>query len=161
MCIRDSCTVAQGSTLSVLELKPVTPATDDAPHAKVGAAAADHHRKDSSAVGADATDSESGLASAEHEAAKRAKAADAEASKAEASLALVEDGTLTAAGAHEEVPRQQKSFISGDRFGNHHVYNDFGINHNRRRGNWRERHVGHWRNTADGRNQYILSLIHI
>ena len=159
LCLVAVCTVAQGSTMSVLELKPVTPATDDAPHAKVGAAAADHHRKDSSAMGRDATDSESGLASAAHEAAKRAKAADAEASKAEASLALVEDGAVTAAGAQEEVPRQQKSFISGDRFGNHHVYNDFGINHNRRRGNWRERHVGHWRNTADGRKQYICDYV--
>jgi len=55
----------------------------------------------------------------------------------------------------ERAPRQQKGFISGDRFGEHHVFNDFGINHKRRRGNWMQRHFGDWINTADGRKQYV------
>mmetsp|Transcript_72680 Transcript_72680/g.106536 ORF Transcript_72680/g.106536 Transcript_72680/m.106536 type:complete len:937 (+) Transcript_72680:60-2870(+) len=60
-----------------------------------------------------------------------------------------------AEGKQISAPRQQKGFISGDRFGEHHVFNDYGINHNRRRGNWAQRHFGDWINTADGRQQYV------
>jgi hypothetical protein len=85
------------------------------------------------------------------EAKKKLAVAQDEASQAEAALVQAVSGDKHADGA----PRQQKGFISGDRFGEHHVYDDYGIDHNRRRGNWAERHFGYWMDTANGHHQYV------
>ena len=74
------------------------------------------------------------LAAKAETAKKKAEAAEAAAAKAEKALKDAADA--------DDAPRQQKGFISGDRFGEHHVWDDFGINHNRRRGNWGQRHYG-------------------
>jgi len=102
------------------------------------------------------------------EAKKKLQKAQAEAENAEAALVHAAGGDLpaieqplffakgkAAEGKQQSAPLQKKGFISGDRFGEHHVFNDYGINHKRRRGNWAQRHFGDWINTADGRQQYV------
>jgi hypothetical protein len=137
---------------TLLVLKPQVAAAESAVQQAVAAGEPDDNIKHLQAKAAEAKAKlEKAEAEAQHAEAALVSAAHGDASvkpgeKSPAQAGLVRDGGAS---------RQQKGFISGDRFGSHHVYSDFGIHHNRRRGNWMQRHFGDWINTADGRPQYV------
>ena len=132
---------------TLLALKPQVAAAESAVQQAVDAGASDDKVKELEAKAAAAK--------------KKLAEAQAEAQSAEAALVTAAGGAEAQAKAQAQaVPsgqvspeqaglarggkasRQQKGFISGDRFGEHHVYSDFGIHHKRRLGNWMQRHFG-------------------
>jgi hypothetical protein len=137
---------------TLLALKPQVAAAESAVQKAVAAGESADNIKHLEARAAEA---KAKLEKAEAEA-QHAEAALVSAAHGDASVKPGEDPPAQAGLARDGgASRQQKGFISGDRFGTHHVYSDFGIHHNRRRGNWMQRHFGDWINTADGRPQYV------